>query len=129
MFAISIPIPPVAIAWAIFSVVIGLVALAKGRSAIGWILACLIFSPIVGLVLLFLPDEKRHSRPPSLPKPPSLAWRTLAAVGFRVKQSRAVKVAVHAKGMARRSVDDFTRKTELDREITTTVRRQFPDNR
>ena len=41
MFAISIPIPPVAIAWAALFIVIGVVALAKGRSVVGWITATL----------------------------------------------------------------------------------------
>lgn len=129
MFAISISIPPVAIAWAIFSVVIGLIAAAKGQSAIGWILACLLFSPLVGLVLLFLPTKKGHPTPPPLPKSSSLTRRSLAALGYRVKESRAVKIAADAKGTARRTLESFTSKAELDREIATTVRSQFPSDR
>jgi hypothetical protein len=51
MFAISLTIPPVAIAWAGLSLLIGLLAVAKRLSFTTWMLASIILSPFAVIVL------------------------------------------------------------------------------
>jgi hypothetical protein len=62
--------------WAIFSVVIGVGANARGRSALGWFLLALLISPLLALILLLvLPsvgDEPRQSTPPTSSFAPTL---------------------------------------------------------
>ncbi len=43
--------------WLILMIVTGVVASRRGRSVIGWLLLALIFTPIVLLILLVLPDR------------------------------------------------------------------------
>lgn len=46
--------------WLIGSAVVGIIAASRGRSAMGWSLIALLFSPVIGLVLaLALPSLKR----------------------------------------------------------------------
>lgn len=51
MFAISILIPPVVIAWAVLSVFVGLLALIRRRSFDGWLAASILFTPLAAVVL------------------------------------------------------------------------------
>jgi hypothetical protein len=132
MFAISIPIPPVAVGWVILSLLIGLFAVAKGRPFLSWFVASLFATPFVGACLFFLPHEAKSPTAPSrLPKPHkrSLVRRTLGAAGFRLKDSRAGKAVAGAKGVAHRSLEGFAVRAELDHGITKSVRDQFMDAR
>lgn len=43
--------------WLILMIVTGVLASRRGRSVIGWLLLALIFTPIVLLILLVLPDR------------------------------------------------------------------------
>jgi hypothetical protein len=62
MLAISIPIPPVAIAGAVLFIVIGVLALAKGRSVVGWITATLPRARKIGVGYDVLTVSVSHDR-------------------------------------------------------------------
>jgi hypothetical protein len=123
MFAISIPIPPIAIAWLGLSLLIGLLALAKRRSFVGWLLASLLFTPFATVVLFYLPPAKasvpkkgKTKGPPPMPTSPSLFRRITGAARFRMKESRSAKAVVGVTGAAHRS---------LERDIAKSVKSRF----
>jgi hypothetical protein len=126
MFAISIPIPPIAIAWLGLSLLIGLLALAKQRSFVGWLLASLLFTPFAAVVLFYLPPAKAsvpkkgktksRAAPPPMPTSPSLFRRIIGAARFRMKESRSAKAVVGVTGAAHRS---------LERDIAKSVKSRF----
>ncbi len=49
--------------WLILMIVTGVVASRRGRSVIGWLLLALIFTPVVLLILLVLPDRSLKTCP------------------------------------------------------------------
>lgn len=142
MFAISITIPPVAIAWAGLSILIGFLALAKRRSFIGWMAASILFTPFAAVVLFFLPraDDTPKTKtsavppqsppsPPLLPARPSLFRRVAGAAKFRVKESPASKAFAGAASVAHRSLENFATNTELERDIKQSVQDRLGRNK
>lgn len=125
MLAFSIPVPPIAIAWLALSVIVAFLAFAKGRSFIGWMAACIFFTPFVAVVLFFLPSEKPGATPPPVPRAPSLFRRVVNAAGYRLKESAPTKLASSAASAAHRSLSSFAIRGELDRDIAKTVKRRF----
>lgn len=134
MFAISITIPPVAIAWAGLSILVGFLALAKRRSFIGWMAASILFTPFAAVVLFFLPRANATAKiqppagslqsrldPPALPAPPSLFKRVAGATKFRVKENAASRALAGAASVAHRSLENFASRAELDRDIKQSV--------
>jgi hypothetical protein len=103
MFVISIPVPPIAIAWLGLSLIIGLCALAKQRSFGGWLLASLLITPFAAVVLFYLPPAKAtvpkkgktesREAPPPMPTSRSLFRRIFGAPRFRMKDGRSAKAA------------------------------------
>ena len=136
MFAISISIPPIAIAWAGLSLLIGVLALAKRRSFVGWMLASILLTPFVVVVLLYLPPAEKSGSvknkpqviPPPLPRSPSLALRAIRAFGFRVRESRAASTLSGAKDAAH-GPQGFASRAELDRDIADSARSRFGRDR
>ena len=49
--------------WLILMVVTGVVAARRGRSVLGWLLLALVFTPLVLLILLVLPDRDTKTCP------------------------------------------------------------------
>ncbi len=139
MIAISIPIPVITLAWIAACLLIGLLAIAKGRSFVSWSLAAAIASPVVVLVLCFLPESKRRKQPPETPKavaPPKLITprsnaalpiKAIKALAYRVENSRIVGSLSRGKTAAYRSLENFTAAAEIDKGIATVVRNEFPD--
>ena len=136
MFAISITIPPVAIAWAGLSILIGFLALAKRRSFIGWMAASILFTPFAAVVLFFLPRAdvpakpksplaQPLSPPPPLPSRPSLFRRVTGAAKFRMKENPASNAIAGAASAAHRSLENFANHAELERDIKQSVRNRF----
>ena len=138
MIAISIPIPLVTIGWIVVSVLIGLLALAQGRSFVSWSLASAIATPFVGLLLLILPKPKKSGQLPSLPKPsrrdlavaPSKAALPFKAIkALHMGSSRFIGVISRRKAAAYPSQKTITAATEIDKEIAAAVRGEFPRKR
>lgn len=138
MFAISIAIPPVAIAWAGLSILIGFLALAKRRSFIGWMAASILFTPFAAVVLFFLPRVEATPKtkapavppqpqpaPPPLPASPSLFRRVAGAAKFRAKENPASKALAGAASVAHRSLENFASRAELEQDIKQSVQDRF----
>ena len=148
MIALSIPIPIVTVCWIAACGLVGLLAMARGRSFVSWSMIAAIATPLAGLPLLVLPDLRAKNRlnpnlpspqpglgermPPSLPSAPlssSLPVRALKGLGFRVQDSRVAAAISSGRKTARQSVQNFASKAEIDSEIAKTVRNEFPNNK
>jgi hypothetical protein len=157
MIALSIPIPIVTICWIATCALVGLLAMAKGRSFVSWSVLAAIATPLAGLPLLVLPDLRAKTRPNSRSKdlpdpqpkfefnritgellpPPvptaapskSLPVRALKGLAFRVQDSRVAAALSSAKKTARQSVQNFATNAEIDGQISKTVRSEFPNEK
>ena len=139
MIAISIPIPIITVGWIAASVLIGLLAMAKGRSFVSWSLAAALASPVVVLLLVFLPRAKQIKQPPAPPKiasPKLVALRTNAALpikvikalAYRVEGSRVAGSLSRAKAAGYRSLENFAAAAEIDKGIAGAVRDKFAND-
>ena len=139
MIAISIPIPIITVGWVAASVLIGLLAMAKGRSFVSWSLAAALASPVVVLLLVVLPKAKQIKQPPAPPKiasPKPAALRTNAALpikaikalAYRVESSRIVGSLSRTKAAGYRSLENFAAAAEIDKGIAAAVRDEFPND-
>ena len=116
MFIISIPIPPIAIAWLGLSVIVGLCALAKQRSFGGWLLASLLITPFAAVVLFHLPPAKASVESRAAPPPMSTnRWRIFSAARFRMKERRSAKAILGVRGAAHGSLESDIAKTVKNR--------------
>jgi hypothetical protein len=138
VIAISIPIPLITIGWIAVSVLIGLLALAQGRSFVSWCLASAIATPFVGLLLFILPKPKTIRQPPAraeaAPPPASLApskaalpIKAIKALAYRVESSRLVGSISRRKSATYRSLENFTAAAEIDKGIAAAIRDEFPN--
>ena len=133
MFAISIAIPPIAIAWAGLSLLIGLLALTKRRSFVAWMWASILFTPFAVVVLFYLPPaeksgarkDKPQAVPPALPSAPSLARRAISGAVSWVKRRRTVSALSNEGDMVHRALEGHANHTELDRDIARSVQNTF----
>jgi hypothetical protein len=132
VIAISIPIPLITVVWIAACALIGLLAMAKGRSFVSWSVAAAIASPVVVLLLFFLPkntNKKTPTRPngvpPKLPASRSSAALAIKALAYRVESSRLVGAMSRRKSAAYRSIENFTAAAEIDKGIAATVRDEF----
>jgi hypothetical protein len=137
VIAISIPIPIITVLWIVACVLIGLLAMAKGRSFISWSVAAAWASPVVVLLLIFLPERKQiKQRPAASPRagPPQLAaprsktalpMKAIKALAYRVGTSRAVGALSRRKSAAYQSIENFTAAAEIDKGIAAAVRDEF----
>lgn len=134
MFAISITIPPAAIAWAGLSILVGFWAIARRRSFIGWMVASILFTPFAAVVLFFLPRADAAAKiqspavplqlqpdPPALPRRSSLFRRIAGATKFRVQENAASRALAGAASVAHRSLENFASRAELERDIKQSV--------
>jgi hypothetical protein len=138
VIAISIPIPLITIGWIAACVMIGLVAMAQGRSFVSWSLAAALASPVVALLLFILPKPKQIKQPRTTPKvdaPPRLPARwteaalpikAIRALANRVESSRIGGSLSRGKTAAYRSLEDFAAAVEIDKGIAAAVRDEFP---
>lgn len=157
MIALSIPIPIVTICWIAACALVGLLAMAKGRSFVSWSVVAVIATPLAGLPLLLLPDLRAKNLanlrakklsdlqtkfavkriiddrlPPPVPTAApskSLPVRALKGLAFRVQDSRVAAALSSAKKTARQSVQNFATNAEIDREISKTVRSEFSNDK
>jgi hypothetical protein len=140
LIAISIPIPLITIGWIAASVLIGLIAMAKGRSFISWSVAAAVASPFVVLLLFVLPKPKQIRQappaPPNVAPPPraaapgsnaALSIKTIKALAYRVKSSGVVGSISRRKAAAYRSLETFAAAAEIDKGIAAAVREEFPN--
>ena len=139
MIAISIPIPVITLAWIAACVLIGLLAIAKGRSFVSWSLAAAIASPVVVLVLCCLPKAKRRKPPAATPKAvvsprliaprsdAALPIKAIKALAYRVESRRIVGALSRGKTATYRSLENFAAAAEIDKGIATVVRNEFRD--
>ena len=135
MIAISIPIPLITVVWIAACALIGLLAVAKGRSFVSWSVAAVVASPVVVLLLFFLPNKTNKKTPtppkrvpPKLPAPPSkaaLPIKAIKALAYRVETSRVVGALSRRKSAAYRSIEKFTAAAEIDKGFAVTVRDEF----
>lgn len=140
MIAISIPIPLITVGWIAACVLIGLLAMAQGRSFVSWSLAAAIASPVVVLLLFILPTPKQTKQPLATPKavaPPrlpaaarsnALPIKAIKALAYRVESSRVVGSLSRGKAAAFRSLENFSAAAEIDKGIAVTVRDEFPSD-
>jgi len=131
MIVVSLPIPIVTLCWIAVCAFVGLIAIGRGRSCVFWSVLAALATPFIGVVLLLLPDRRKKIgvRPPPLPPRQSLPIRALSAVGYRVAESRAIAVLSNAKNSANRSLQTFAASAEIDREISKTIRTEFPNDK
>jgi hypothetical protein len=133
VIAISIPIPLITIGWIMVSALIGLFALAQGRSFVSWSVASLIVSPLVGLLLLFLPKPKTTSQKPIssratvVPSKAAVPVKAVRAFAHHVASSRLIGAISRRKATTYRSLENFTAATEIDKGIAAAVRDEFPN--
>jgi lysozyme family protein len=139
LIAISIPIPLITLGWIALSALIGLLALAQGRSFVSWSLASAMATPLVGLLLFILPKPSQTKQPtptnkpvvpPRIPAPQlqgSLPMKTIRALAYRVESSRLIGSISRRKAAAYRSLENFTAATEIDKGIAAAVRDEFPN--
>lgn len=109
---------------------VGILAYMRGRSFARWAIASFLVSPLIAIVLFVLPDLRSARRRAAQetaerPSAPSLPVRTIKAAGFRMGQTRPISTLSNAKSSARRSLEEFSTRAELDREISRTVGDQF----
>jgi hypothetical protein len=138
VIAISIPIPLITVGWAAACVLIGLLAMAQGRSFVSWSLAAAIASPVVVLLLFILPKPEPTKQPPATPKAPpklpaaarspALPIKAVKALAYRVQSSRVVGSLSRGKAAAYRSIENFAAAAEIDKGISAVVRDEFPND-
>ena len=139
VIAISIPIPLITVGWIAACVLIGLFAMSHGRSFVSWSLAAAIFSPLVVLLLFFLPKPNQTKQPPATPKPVApprlpaaarsnaLPVKAIKALAYRVESSRIVGSISRRKAAANQSIENFAAAAEIDKGIAVAVRDEFPN--
>jgi hypothetical protein len=111
--------------------------MAKGRSFVSWSLAAALASPIVVLLLVFLPKARQIKQPPAppkivLPKPlrtnAALPIKVIKALAYRVEGSRVAASLSRAKAAGYRSLENFAAAAEIDKGIADAVRDRFPND-